>query len=291
MQLLRNTCLLGAALVLQACATSTVKHLYTPMERSKDADTRYSAALGEVVFEEKQAVVTNGAVLEETVVSNRYGLPAESILMERSLRESPEKIYCSQDGTARDMLGNIIGSACFRDTNQDGRFDVAEQLAQQGFKLITLAPEEIQPVAYRKEEIRLRDMDFEYVAILENASATEVSLSLMVQEQLTGCVHRRGTKRIDLTLGMPARAYLTPAMMLPHVADIKSDTNSGPAPAMDNFQRRMQDQSAHKIVILGWNDGALDYQLDLKNLVWTQGVREDFSGCDVSSTAEIGDHR
>jgi hypothetical protein len=287
MQVLRNTLLVGTALMLQACATGTVKHLYTPMERSQEANTRYSAPLGAAVFEEKQAIVANGAVLEEAVVSDRYGIAAGAVLFERSLRESPEKIFCSRYGTVTDRLGNIVGSTCFRDTDLDGRFDVAEFLGQQGFKLVTLSPEQIQPVAYRKEEVRLREMDFEYVAILESASETEVSLSLMVQEQITGCVHRRGTKRIDLTLGMPARAYLTPAMFLPHVADMEPRTSESPPLSMDDFQRRTQEQMAHKIVILGWNNGTLDYQLDLKNIVWTQDMREGFSGCDVSSTAEV----
>jgi len=283
-----------ASLILQACATTdaSLQFVRQPLEITHERGIVYTAAPGDVLYTEKQPVGERGATIQGDVYKFIWGLPgnfrigAGSKLLESVDKKNQQAVYCSQKAGVFSIGGGDLGYACFRDSDADSSFETAEVLSLTRNKPQTGFRTDIEPVSYVAGDITVRDIDFEYVVILEDSTTDQLNLQVLMREQENGCVHTRSNATIELMESLPVESDFPSPLRLDHVLDHPRSSRQniqifGPADMLKNL--------SYRIHILEWNNNELKYKIDApQNYRWLPpAARADFDRC-AAETANNG---
>ena len=274
--------LFAAVLAGQACTSSTqLAPVYSDMQRDRESGVTYTARPGEVLLTETAPREFAGAQLSEAFVApdDESGLTTDlaagTQLLRRQFVGTDKITYCTGDLFVTDF-GRKRGALCFRDSDDDRRFDRLEMLQMAPTAANTGPLQRIEPVAYQPTRMTARGPNYASVVTFDGEANGRLIVRLELKDLDNNCTHRRETIALAMPTAEPTGLYLKPWVAIqPVPGNPQGAVSFGDMRKMGSEPEEL----AHYLSLRAWQNGTLVYELDLKPTLWTYRKPEGFSAC------------
>lgn len=282
MRTLRVSLLSLSVLALQACTTSTeLAPVYSDMQRDRESGATYAAQAGQVLLTEGAPQEFPGAELAEAFIAPddepgpTTDLEAGTQLLRRQFVDSEQATYCSADLFVTDF-GRKRGALCFRDSDNDRRFDQLELLQITPTTSVTSQLQRIKPLSYRLTMLPASGARYASVVTFDGEANDRLIIRLELRDMTANCTHRSESIAVNIPGAEPTGLYLKPWVAIqPVPGNPQGAMSFGDMRDMGSEPKEF----AHYLELRTWQNGTLVYQLDLKPTRWTYRKPEGFSGC------------